>query len=169
MDYIDTLLIMQDNLEDDDEENMLREFGESSETEAFQMAQCAVKESQTRETLPDWCKCGKCQPLPQEMENKCCTQKTCITSSSTSSSRFAKICIDPDVLELCIRNTCDIRNDREDNSMRVFRKAAYRQFIPAHYGHLGKGNRRVCPSCVVLEIRKHYPSVTGIYMGYWEY
>lgn len=118
-----------------------------------------------RETLPEWCKCGKCQPMPQEIENKCCKQKTCITNSS----RFAKICLDPDVLELCIRSTSDIRNDREDNSTRAFRKAAYRQFILARHGHLGKGNRRVCPSCVVLEIRKRYPSVTGVYMGYREH
>ena len=73
---------------------------------------------------------------------------------------------DRDVLELCIRNTRDMRNDREDNSPRSFRKAAYRQFILARHGHLGKGNRRVCPSCCVLKIRGHFPSVTGVYMGF---
>ena len=56
------------------------------------------------------------------------------------------------MLELCIRNIGDIPKDREDNSTRAFRKAAYRQFILARHmhGHLGKGNRHVCPSCVVL-------------------
>ena len=39
----------------------------------------------------------------------------------------------------------DIRNDPEDNSTRAFRKAAYRQYVLARYGHLGKGNRWVCP------------------------
>ncbi|CAB4032674.1 P2X purinoceptor 7-like [Paramuricea clavata] len=82
---------------------------------------------------------------------------------------FAKICLDPDVLELCIRNTGDIRNDQEDNSTRAFRKAGYRQFVLARHGHLGKGNRRVCPSCVVLKIRGRYPSVTGVYMGFREH
>ena len=72
------------------------------------------------------------------------------------------------MLELYIRNTSDIRNDREDTSSRAFRKAAYRQFILSRYGYLGKGNRRVCPSCVVLKIRQRYPSVTGVYMGYRE-
>ena len=71
-------------------------------------------------------------------------------------------------LELCIRNTSDIRNDREDTSSTAFRKAAYRQFILSRYGYLGKGNRRVCPSCVVLKKRQRYPSVTGVYMGYRE-
>ena len=103
--------------------------------------------------------------MPQEVENKCCKLKNCITLSS----RFTKLCLDPDVVELCIKNTGDIRNDREDNSSRAFRKAAYRQFILARHGHLGKGNRRVCPSCVVLKIREQWPSVTGVYMGYREH
>ena len=76
-----------------------------------------------------------------------------------------KLCLDPDVLELCIWNSGGIRNDREDTSTRAFRKSANRQFILARYGHLGKGNRHVCPSCVKLKIREQYPSVTGVYMG----
>ena len=70
------------------------------------------------------------------------------------------------MLELCIRNRSDIRNDREDNSTRAFHKAGYRQFILARHGFLGEGNRQICPSCVVLKIREQYPSVTGVYMGY---
>ena len=75
--------------------------------------------------------------MPQEIENKCGKLKKCINLSSL----FAKVCLDTDVLELCIRNTSDIRNDREDTSCRAFRKAAYRQFILSRYGYLGKGNR----------------------------
>ena len=103
--------------------------------------------------------------MAQAVENKCCKLRKCITTTS----RFAKLCLDTDVLELGIRNTGDIRNDREDNSTRAFRKAAYRQFILARHGHLGKGNRRVCPSCVVFKIRERYPSLTGVYMGYREH
>ena len=36
-------------------------------------------------------------------------------------------CLDLDVLELCIRNVGDIRNDREDNRTRAFQKAAHTQ------------------------------------------
>ena len=147
MDYIETLLIMEDDLVEKDESEPMGEFGEQSSEPA---------------ESPEWCKCGKCRPMPQEVENKCCSLKKCITVTS----RFVKLCLDPDVLELCICNTGDIRNDREDNSTRAFRKAAYRQFVLARYGYLGKGNRRVCPSCVVLKIRERYPSVTGVYMGY---
>ena len=72
--------------------------------------------------------------------------------------------ISPDVLELCIQNTSDIRNYAEDNSTQAFTKAAHRQFILARHGYLGKGICRVCPSCVVLKIRQRYPSVTGVYI-----
>ena len=84
-------------------------------------------------------------------------------------NRFMKLCIDPDVLELCIKNSADIKYDRENNSTRSFRKSAYRQYILDKYGYLGKGNRRVAPSCVVWKIRRHYPSTTGVYMGFKEH
>ena len=155
MDYIDTLLVMEDGLDEDDHDaERLGAFGESSEDNPLNTGidpsnsqSFAHSQSQdpnptpepTPQSVPDWCSCGKCRPMPQEVENKCCKQKKCITLTS----RFAKLCLDPDVLELCIRNRSDIRNDRED-----------------------KGNRRVCPSCVVLRIRERYPSVTGVYMGF---
>jgi P2X purinoceptor 7 len=34
------------------------------------------------------------------------------------------------------------------------------------YKKLGRGNRRVCPSCVVLAIRQLYSAQDGIYMGF---
>lgn len=167
MDYVHTLLIMEDDLHDTDETgDMIAE----TETAGAMCITTAVTVS-SAESIPspgsplvDWCTCGLCRPMPQVIENKCCKQSKCITTTS----HFAKLCLDPDVLEMCIRNTGDIRNDREDSSTRAFRKAAYRQYTLAKYGRLGKGNRRVCPSCVVLKIRKLYPSVTGVYMGYRE-
>ena len=167
MDYIETLLIMEDDL---DETEDLGQFGQSSCQESEQRPEpndgLSTGESShdpnPAGSAPDWCVCGKCHPMSQEIENKCCKLKKCITLSS----RFTKLCLDPDVLELCIKNSSDIRNDRKDSSTRAFRKAAYRQFILARYGRLGKGNRRVCPSCVVTKIRERYPSITGIYMGY---
>ena len=105
-----------------------------------------------------------CAPLPQIVENKCFKQKNCVTLSS----RFSKLSLDADILQLVIRNMGDIRNDPEDNSIRAFRKAAYRQYVLARYGYLGKGNTRVCSSCVVLRIRKQHPSITDVYMGFKE-
>ena len=86
---------------------------------------------------------GACVGIADQCRKiKCCRLKDCITTTD----RFAKLCLDQNVLELCVRNLGEIRNDREDNSARSFRKAAYRQFILARHGHLGKGNRRVCLS-----------------------
>ena len=182
MDYIETLLIIDDDLVNQDES--MGDFGGSiseqsndvplnpSQQEDMQPSQNHSQPQNHNPTqdpppaeVPSWCKCGKCRPMSQEVENKCCKQKNCITLSS----RFGKLCLDPDVLELCILNTSDIRNDKEDNSTRAFRKAAYRQFILARHGYLGKGNRWVCPSCAVLKIRERYPSITGVYMGYREH
>ena len=150
MEYVDSLLIMEDDEDDTDNDP-----GEGT-------ASSGDPQPPHSEPIPDWCKCRLCQPMPQEIENKCCGLRKCVTLAR----RFQKLCLDPEVLELCIRNRADIRNDREDNSTSSFRKAAYRQFILEKYGYLGKGNRKVAPACVVLSVRRHYPSPTGIYMGF---
>ena len=80
---------------------------------------------QESSSAPDWCVYGRCRPMPQEIENKGCKNRKCITLTSC----FTKLCLDIDVLELCIKNRADIRNDQEDNSMRAFGK-------PARYGCL---------------------------------
>ena len=168
MDYIHTLLIMEDDLDDTDETgDMIAETETAGATCTTMTVTVSSAEPIPSPSSPlvDWCTCGLCRPVPQVVENKCCKQSKCITTTS----HFAKLCLDPDVLEMCIRNTGDIRNDREDASTRAFRKAAYRQFTLAKYGRLGKGNRCVCPSCVVLKIRARYPSVTGVYMGFREH
>jgi len=160
MDYIHVLLIAEDDLTDQPEEHPNDVFDQETATETQTIPQ--LPQPSSSNTAPTWCVCNLCNPMPLEIENKCCKHNPCVTLSS----RFQKLCLDPDVLKLCIKNVGDIRNDREDNSTRAFRKAAYRQFILARHGYLGRGNRRVCPSCVVCKIRESYPSVTGVYMGF---
>ena len=111
---------------------------------------------------PDWCTCGICRPMATAEENKCCGKVRCVTSFVT----FRNICTDRDVLILSIRARCDIRADEPNYSTNSYRKAAYRQYILWRYKKLGKGNRRVCPSCVVLTIRHVFPAEDGIYMGF---
>jgi len=53
-----------------------------------------------------------------------------------------------------------------DFEMNSYRKAAYRQYILWKYGKLDKGNRRVCPSCVVRLVRQTDPAPDGQYMGF---
>jgi len=111
---------------------------------------------------PEWCKCRVCQPMPSDEENLCCKRVTCVTSYTS----FSNICLDRDILEVCIRARCDIRADDFNFSMESFRKAGYRQFALWRYGKLGRGNRRILPACVVKRIRAQYPAPDGRYMGY---
>lgn len=113
--------------------------------------------------VPDWCKCGHCRLMTSEIENVCCTKKNCITLTR----RFCKLCLHPNILQLqrmLVRS--NITNDHFDKSTQKIRKAAYRRFILNEYGRLGRGNRKVIPSCVVWKVRSWYPSKTGVYMGF---
>ena len=79
---------------------------------------------------------------------------------------FQNTCTDRDVLIMAIRARCDIRAEDPEYFTNSFRKAAYRHYIFCRHKKLGRGNRRVCPSCVVLAIRYIYPANDGIYMGF---
>ena len=79
---------------------------------------------------------------------------------------FSNICLDRDILEICIKARSDIQAEEFNFSMESFRKAAYRQFALWRYGKLGRGNGRVIPSCAVLKIRDTYPAPHGRYMGF---
>ena len=59
---------------------------------------------------------SRCHSMPQEVKKKCCKLKR----ARTPSSQFTNLCLDPDVVEHCIKNTRDIRNNRENNSSRNF-------------------------------------------------
>ena len=111
---------------------------------------------------PEWCKCGCCRLMETETENKCCDRVNCVTKMHS----FSNICLDRDILEVCIKSRCDFRSDEFDFSMESFRKAGYRQFVMWRFGKLGHGNRRVVPSCVIWAIRDSFPSAIGRYMGF---
>ena len=148
MEYVDSLLIMEDDENDVESSEDPKGSGGSQPAHS--------------EPTPDRCKCGHCQRISQEIENKCCGLRKCITTSR----RFEKLYLDPEVHELCIRNREDIRNDREDTSTSSFHKGAYWQFTLERYDYLGKSNPKVAPYCVVIRVRRQHPSATGIYMGF---
>lgn len=116
------------------------------------------------DSMLGWCKCGKCRPMPSPIENVCCGRRICVTNYQA----FHLACMNPNVLHIAIRNNADWRADPVVYNNTSFRKAAYRQYILWVYEHLGRGNRRVAPSCVVLHIRATYPSADGTYMGFRE-
>ena len=62
---------------------------------------------------------------------------------------------------------CDLRVEPLDFQWLVFEKQDIgRQFILLAHGYLGKGNRKVIPSCAVKMIRNQYPSPDNVYMGF---
>lgn len=49
---------------------------------------------------------------------------------------------------------------------RSYRYAAYRLFTYWVHDKLGKGVRKVIPSCAVLKIRERFPDPQGVYTGF---
>lgn len=112
-----------------------------------------------------WCICRKCQAMPLSVENVCCWQVPCVTTTEM----FDNNVLNTDVLSIAIVSGSDILASTPDYSRASYRKAAYRQWTMWQHGYLGRGNRRVVPSCVVWAVRNKYPAPDGIYLGFKEY
>lgn len=118
----------------------------------------------TQDGSPDWCKCGRCQNMPTPLENRCCTGRR--TSCITTTPLFRQLVLDANVLELAMRYREDVMVMDHARNNENFRHTAYRQYVLWQHGRLGKGNRRVVPSCCVMAIRLRYPSPNGLYTGF---
>ena len=79
-----------------------------------------------------------------------------------------KTCLAKFVLKNVLVGLYETRGDplekESELTNRSLRFAAYKQFKWWIFQRLGKGNRRVIPSCVVWNIRKLYPETTGQYV-----
>ncbi len=113
---------------------------------------------------PEWCKCDHCTVMPTQEENKCCTatRRPCISRTNL----FRQLELDGNVLEIAMRYREDVLVLNNVRNNQNFQHAAYWQYVLWQHGQLGRGNRRVVPSCCVLAIRNRYPSPNGIYTGY---
>ena len=80
------------------------------------------------------------------------------------------LCTNKTVLENVLVGLHEVRGEylEENTSNRSFRYAAYRQFIRWVFKRLGKGNRRVIPSCALWKIREHFPEPDEKYVEYSE-
>ena len=118
-------------------------------------------------TTPGWCSCGNCRLMVQPEEDVCCGQ---LPDNCTSRwADFELLVLEPAVVTLAVRHRNDvfaINSADESDHMRTMRHGAYRQYMLWTYGYLGRGNRRVIPSCCVWRIRDKYPSPFGQYSGY---
>ena len=116
------------------------------------------------DNTPEWCNCGQCMAMPTQEENKCCarTRRPCVSRQAL----FNQIVLDANILDIAMRYREDVLVLNNNRNNENFRHAAYRQFVLWQHGRLGRGNRRVVPSCCVLAIRSRYPSPNGVYTGY---
>ena len=115
--------------------------------------------------VPSWCICRKCRPMATAEENKCCRQRSCVTLEPS----FQSLVLDRDALSVAIVGHMDMLVDRSDFSNEGYRFTAYSQYVLWQNGYLGRGNRRVVPSCATCSIRNKYPSADGIYTGFKQY
>ena len=90
--------------------------------------------------------------MPKIEGKKCCGRSSCIVRY------FKKVYLGKDILEIAVTARADYRAEEINNRSSNYRKAAYYEFCLWRYGKLGKGNRRVIPSCVVKLIRTDIPN-----------
>lgn len=77
--------------------------------------------------------------------------------------------LDTTVLSIVTVNTSEICVEDPEYTPLSYRKAAYGQWVLWQHGYLGRGTRRVIPSCVVWAVRDRYPSPDGRYLGFKDY
>ena len=114
---------------------------------------------------PDRCKCGRCRNMPTRVEQVCCGKRWPHCFSMDLDVRNS--CINDRNIITAFRGNREILgNLNRERNMRAMRHTSYRQFVMLKYGHLGKSNRVVIPSCTVWMIRDKYPSPDGHYTGF---
>ena len=143
LDYIDSLLIMENNDKDNDNNEIDIAEAHSPATEASIAIKPPLQPIPLQEQgpRPEWCVCGNCRNMPLEVEKVCCRKKTVMQKNQD----LKNLCLDPHYLELSVKSSARERGRQGKEE--------------------GKGRRKVAPSRVVWKMREHYPSSTGIYMG----
>ena len=128
----------------------------------------------------EWCKCGgNCKIEKRNIDCLCCQEVHALNSKFdaenyigciTESKDFETLCNNKTVLENVLVGLHEKRGEylEENTSNRSLRYAAYRQFIRWVFKRLGKGNRRVIPSCALWKIREHFPEPDEEYVEYSE-
>ena len=122
----------------------------------------------------NWCICGKCRRMETEDESKCCREPgevpgeyfgehECITNNEN----FQTVCLHNEVLKTTLFMLNNVR-DGINISNQSTRYAGYRQYTWWVHNRLGKGVRKVIPSCAIWAIRDTYPETSNNYVPFQE-
>ncbi|XP_052707441.1 uncharacterized protein LOC128182739 [Crassostrea angulata] len=108
---------------------------------------------ETMTTVPE---CICCAEIPLIDEIRANSQIECITQHQA----FIDNCLNIRVLEVSMYMYIQSQGPLDDNEPinKVYRHIAYRRFVLWIWHHLGSGNRKIIPACVVTKIRSVFPS-----------
>jgi hypothetical protein len=129
-----------------------------------------------------WCLCSKCSVMQSDHESLCCQESDTIAKVRkdfqciTLNPAFQNTILSVDSLNISrhqlIRKTTNQRKKRtltvDEPKNNLWRYLAYKQFVSwiNSWTAIGKGNRIVIPSCVVMKIRECFPDENGAYVGF---
>ena len=122
--------------------------------------------SQARRGNTVWCACGKCRSMDTDEESKFCREagevhgnyfegKKCITDNDN----FRAVCLQREVLKTVLHMLTKMRGDDINIQNKSLRYAGYRHHAWWVHNRLGRGIRRVIPSCTIRDIRDAFPEL----------
>ncbi|XP_035984146.1 P2X purinoceptor 7-like [Fundulus heteroclitus] len=163
---------LRDNTEESGESRSSDDDHASRPTSSSSHSESASEEDigdrSHRLTNTDWCKCGNCVIMPTVDECKCCTETHLVDQEVESAGLqcitlhegFQGNCLNQYVLKASFVEFLEghgpLGNDEPVNE--IYRYIAYRRMIRWIWGRIGKGNRKVLPSCAVNKIRETWES-----------
>ena len=121
----------------------------------------------------NWCTCGNCLPIETVKESVCCKEEVpahmfqeeeCITVSE----HFTAVCLHREVLRATLCGLNNLRGDIIKFENRSMRYAAYRIYTWWVHNRLGKGVRKVIPSCAMWKIRNTFSELNMAYIPFQE-
>ena len=123
----------------------------------------------------DLCKCGNCLLGKRKVDYLCCFEVHALnskfdtekTSCIIQSNEFEMLCTSEIVLKNVLIGLHETRRDHlgYNFSNRLLGYSTYKQYIWWVFKHLGKGNRKVIPSCTLWKFREHFPEPNTDYVS----
>ena len=93
-----------------------------------------------------WCRCWVCLWLETEQEYQWCKKHQC----STSYRALKNVCLDRDILEVCLKAQCDIRADRFNFFNGKLLQSSLSLVCPLEVWQIGQ-REQMSPTCLCSE------------------